>query len=170
VSSSDDAALVCTCLDAGAMSFIPKSAAPKVLTNALGHVLPGSVYLPPRMLDREDDLGTLSVALSPRQRDVLRGLCRGLSTKSIARNLSLSDHTVKEYITAIFRLLDVHNRTEAVIKASQTTVDNRSQPKHTDRTRSLVRVDPAALTSAQTHAPGAVISCFWYCPVCISDA
>ena len=71
------------------------------------------------MLDSEDDSGKLTVALSPRQRDVLRGLCRGLSTKSIARNLSLSDHTVKECITALFRLLDVHNRTEAVIKASQ---------------------------------------------------
>jgi len=119
VSSSDDAALIRTCLDAGAMSFIPKSAAPEVLTDALGHILAGSVYLPPRILDSEDDSSKLAVTLSPRQRDVLRGLCRGLSTKSIARNLSLSDHTVKEYITAIFRLLDVHNRTEAVIKASQ---------------------------------------------------
>ena len=118
-SSDDDAALVRTCLDAGAMSFISKSSAPEVLTDALGHVLAGSVYLPPRMLGREDDSGKLSVAFSHRQRDVLRGLCRGLSTKSIARNLCLSDHTVKEYIASIFRLLDVHNRTEAVIKASQ---------------------------------------------------
>jgi two-component system nitrate/nitrite response regulator NarL len=119
VSSSDDATLVRSCLDAGAMSFIPKSAAPQVLTEALGHILAGSVYLPPRMLDSEDDSSKLTIALSPRQRDVLRGLCRGLSTKSIACNLSLSDHTIKEYITAIFRLLEVHNRTEAVIKASQ---------------------------------------------------
>ena len=118
-SSDDDAVLVRNCLDAGAKSFISKSSAPEVLTDALGHVLADSVYLPPRMQDREDDSGKLSVAFSHRQRDMLRGLCRGLLTKSIARNLSLSDHTVKEYITAIFRLLDVHNRTEAVIKASQ---------------------------------------------------
>jgi DNA-binding NarL/FixJ family response regulator len=119
VSSSDDAALVRTCLDAGAMSFISKSAAPEVLAEALGHILAGSVYLPPRILNSGDDSGQPSVALSPRQRDVLRGLCRGLSTKSIARDLSLSDFTVKDYIAALFRLLDVHNRTEAVIKASQ---------------------------------------------------
>lgn len=119
VSSSDDAALVRTCLDAGAMSFISKSAAPEVLAEALKHVLAGAIYLPPRMLDTEVDSSGPPITLSPRQRDVLRGLCRGLSTKSIARNLSLSDHTVKEYITAIFRLLKVHNRTEAVIKASR---------------------------------------------------
>lgn len=119
VSSSDDEALVRTCLDAGAMSFIAKSSAPEVLSEALGHVLAGAVYLPPRMLDIEDNSGKLAVALSSRQRDVLRGLCRGLSTKSIAHDLSLSDHTVKEYIASLFLLLDVHNRTEAVIKASQ---------------------------------------------------
>jgi two-component system nitrate/nitrite response regulator NarL len=119
VSSSDDEALVRTCLDAGAMSFIAKSSAPEVLSEALWHVLAGAVYLPPRMLDIEDNSGKQAVALSSRQRDVLRGLCRGLSTKSIAHDLSLSDHTVKEYIAAIFQLLSVHNRTEAVIKASQ---------------------------------------------------
>lgn len=119
VSSSDDEALVRTCLDAGAMSFIAKSSAPEVLSEALGHVLAGAVYLPPRMLDIEDNSGKLAIALSSRQRDVLRGLCRGLSTKSIAQDLSLSDHTVKEYIAALFQLLGVHNRTEAVIKASQ---------------------------------------------------
>jgi DNA-binding NarL/FixJ family response regulator len=119
ISSSEDAAIVRTCLDAGAMSFIAKSAAPEVLVEALSHVLADSVYLPPQILDRADASGHLPITLSPRQRDVLRGLCRGLSTKSIARRLSLSDHTVKDYITALFRLLDVHNRTEAVIKASQ---------------------------------------------------
>lgn len=119
VSSCDDEAVVRCCLDAGAMSFIPKSAAPEVLSKALTHVLAGSVYLPPRMLNDDDDSEKLNASLSPRQRDVLRGLCRGLSTKSIAHDLSLSEHTVKEYITAVFRLLNVHNRTEAVIKASR---------------------------------------------------
>jgi DNA-binding NarL/FixJ family response regulator len=119
VSSCDEPAMVRTCLDAGAMSFISKSAAPEMLAKALRHILTGSVYLPPRLLDSEVDSNKKQVTLSPRQRDVLHGLCRGLPTKSIARDLSLSEHTTKEYIAALFHLLDVHNRTEAVIKASR---------------------------------------------------
>ena len=59
------------------------------------------------------------LVLSPRQVDVLGGLSRGLPTKLIARELQLSEHTVKEYIAALFQVLGVHNRTEAVIKASR---------------------------------------------------
>ena len=119
VSSSDETSVIRTCLDAGAMSFIAKSAAPEVLAEALRHVLAGSVYLPPRLMNAEDDSDDQCVTLSSRQKEVLGGLCRGRSTKSIARDLALSEHTVKEYIAAIFRLLDVHNRTEAVIKAGR---------------------------------------------------
>jgi len=119
VSSSDDVSLIRKCLDAGAMSFISKSAAPETLAKALRYVLAGSVYLPPKLYDFGNEPEKSACVLSPRQRDVLRGLCRGLPTKSIARDLSLSEHTVKEYITAVFRLLNVHNRTEAVIKASE---------------------------------------------------
>ncbi|EQD74315.1 protein containing Transcription regulator LuxR, partial [mine drainage metagenome] len=61
-------------------------------------------------------------ALTPRQRDVLAGLNRGLPTKLIARELELSEFTVKEYLSDIFRVLGVHNRTEAVIRASQMTL------------------------------------------------
>ena len=119
VSSSDEASVIRTCLDLGAMSFIAKSASPEILAKALRHVLAGSVYLPPRLMNVEDEADGNPVTLSTRQKEVLGGLCRGRSTKSIARDLALSEHTVKEYITAIFRLLDVHNRTEAVIKAGR---------------------------------------------------
>ena len=50
---------------------------------------------------------------------MLQCLSRGLPTKLIARELQLSEHTVKEYIANIFQALGVHNRTEAVIKASR---------------------------------------------------
>ncbi len=50
---------------------------------------------------------------------MLRCLSRGLPTKLIARDLGLSEHTVKEYIAGLFQALGVHNRTEAVIKASR---------------------------------------------------
>ena len=67
----------------------------------------------------EQALLPLKTLLSPRQSEVMRGLSRGLPTKLIARELNLSEHTVREYIAAIYKHLDVHNRTEAVIKAAR---------------------------------------------------
>lgn len=119
VTACDEAAVMRACIDAGAMSFIAKSSPPEVLAEALRHVLSGAIYLPPTLLDGEAEQSEASLSLSPRQRDVLQGLCRGMSTKSIARDLGLSEHTVKDYIAALFKLLDVHNRTEAVIKIGQ---------------------------------------------------
>ena len=58
-------------------------------------------------------------ALTPRQLDVLGRLCRGLPNKLVCRELNLSENTVKEHITTIYRILDVRSRTQAVIKASQ---------------------------------------------------
>jgi DNA-binding NarL/FixJ family response regulator len=46
VSGSEDSTAFRSCIDAGAMSFIPKSVAPEVLTHALQRVLAGAVYLP----------------------------------------------------------------------------------------------------------------------------
>jgi DNA-binding NarL/FixJ family response regulator len=56
-------------------------------------------------------------ALSPRQRDVLAGLCTGKSNKQISYELGLSEGTVKIHVTGIFKSLGVRNRTQAVIAA-----------------------------------------------------
>jgi DNA-binding NarL/FixJ family response regulator len=118
VSSADDSATIRACLDGGAMSFIPKSLGPDVLTRALQHVLKGTVYLPEQIMNATDGASTRPT-LTGRQRDVLRCLSRGLPTKLIARELSLSEHTVKEHIASLFQVLGVRNRTEAVIRGSQ---------------------------------------------------
>jgi DNA-binding NarL/FixJ family response regulator len=118
VSSADDSATIRACLDSGAMSFIPKSLGPDVLTQALQHVLKGTVYLPEQIVnDVEEEPGR--PALTPRQWEVLHCLSRGLPTKLIAREMNLSEHTVKEHIALLFQALGVRNRTEAVIKGSQ---------------------------------------------------
>lgn len=118
VSGAEDSATIRSCIDAGAMSYIPKSVVPEILTHALQRVLGGAVYLPDQVASTLKSSPTDS-SLTPRQQQVLQGLSRGLPTKLIARELNLSEHTVKEYIANIFQVLGVHNRTEAVIKASQ---------------------------------------------------
>jgi DNA-binding NarL/FixJ family response regulator len=118
VSAAEDNATVRACLDAGAMSFIPKSLGPDVLTQALQHVLAGTIYLPDHVSEGMA-APPAARALTPRQFEVLHALSRGLPTKLIARELGLSEHTVKEHITLVFQALGAKNRTEAVIKGSR---------------------------------------------------
>ena len=116
ISASDDGATIRACLDRGAMSFIPKSLDSAVLTQALRHVLAGVVYLPEQVQGAVGGV-TTQPALTPRQRDVLSCLGRALPTKLIARELNLSEHTVKEHIALLYLALGVHSRTEAVVVA-----------------------------------------------------
>ncbi len=117
VSGADDSLTICSCIEAGAMSFIPKSATPEVLTHALRRVLKGEVYLPDQLGLEASDLPR--PLLTARQREVLKYLSQGLPTKLIARELDVSEYTIKDHIALIFQALHVHNRTEAVICASR---------------------------------------------------
>ncbi|MEN0060513.1 MAG: response regulator transcription factor [Myxococcota bacterium] len=55
--------------------------------------------------------------LSPRERDVLEGLVRGLAYKEIAWELQVSIETIRGYVRTLYRKLRVHSATEAVSKA-----------------------------------------------------
>jgi DNA-binding NarL/FixJ family response regulator len=55
--------------------------------------------------------------LTERQREVLQRLTQGSSNKQIARDLGLSENTVKVHVAAILRALGASNRTEAALQA-----------------------------------------------------
>lgn len=55
--------------------------------------------------------------LTPRETEILGLLAEGQSNKAIARNLGISDGTVKLHVKAILRKLDVHSRVEAAVMA-----------------------------------------------------
>lgn len=57
----------------------------------------------------------LFAPLSPREIEILEQVSRGQSNKQIARNLTISDQTVKNHITSILKKLAVNDRTEAVV-------------------------------------------------------
>ena len=117
LSSSENPAEVRRALALGAVGYVPKSASPQTLISALRLVLAGDVYLPPLLLDAPPLPGRRPVeesgGLTDRQVEVLAALCNGLSNKEIGRKLDLSEKTVKAHITAIFRTLNVVNRTQA---------------------------------------------------------
>lgn len=129
LSGEEDPRQVRRAIDAGAAGFIPKSSSPEVLIGALRLVLADGVYLPAVALKGVGDsevlaVGTitrdrLSEALSERQIDVLRKAVQGKANKVIARELKIAEGTVKSHLSAAFRALGVHNRTEAVYAAAQ---------------------------------------------------
>jgi DNA-binding NarL/FixJ family response regulator len=116
-------------LDAGALGFITKSSSPAVMVSALQLVLAGGIYVPPLIVEPDSGLhgqqDTAAFAalrhtgLTTRQMEVLRLLVQGNQNKVIARALDLSEGTVKIHVAAIFRALNVNNRTEAVLAAQR---------------------------------------------------
>lgn len=103
---------------------------------ALRLVLAGGVYIPARTLGALHDSGRFSAGeasgLTPRQRDVLRLLGKGEPNKLIARQLGLTEGTVKIHIAAILRTLQARNRTEAVVRAREQGLEepqNRACPR-----------------------------------------
>jgi DNA-binding NarL/FixJ family response regulator len=122
LSGNEDPSVVRACIDLGACGFVPKSAPSDDFTAALSLVLSGGVYLPPTSLSvgspatraQQDAWSRLGAHLTERQRQVLLGIVQGKPNKVIARDLGLSDTTVKSHVAHILDALVVSNRTEAV--------------------------------------------------------
>jgi len=132
LSGEDNSGVVRAAIERGAMGFIPKSSTPEVLIQALRLVLARGVYLPPAVLDAPGAPPSAAPAvaqgaagdavlpgLTARQMDVLRCVIQGKSNKIIARELDVSEGTVKAHLSSVLRALDVRNRTEAVYAAAK---------------------------------------------------
>jgi DNA-binding NarL/FixJ family response regulator len=120
LSSSESPHDVRRVLNAGASGYIPKSATAQTVVSALQLVLSGNIYVPPLLVaaaGRAADSGAggpRSVSqLTDRQVDVLRYLRDGLTNKEISAHLGIAEKTVKVHIAAIFKTLNVVNRTQA---------------------------------------------------------
>lgn len=122
VSGQVEPGMVRAVLEAGATGFVPKTGAADTLLLACRVVRSGGVYVPPHALlalQGGSEPAARTVALTPRQRDVLALLMDGEPNKRIAQRLGLTEGTVKLHIAALLRALQARNRTEAVVRARQ---------------------------------------------------
>ncbi len=130
ISASLDPADMSKAMSLGAAGYIPKTAKPAVILNAIELIIAGGVYVPPEMLgifQNQQEASPVnkieSVSenneLTQRQMRVLILLSEGLPNKLIARELGCADTTVKAHLAVIFRTLNVKNRTEAVVVAEK---------------------------------------------------
>ena len=115
-------------IERGAVGYVPKSHSSDLMIAALRFVLSGGVYLPPIAL--QDDLELESpqanahafTRLSPRQQQVAQLLLQGQSNKAIARQLGLSEGTIKAHVSAIYQIIGAKNRVEAVTLAAKSGI------------------------------------------------
>lgn len=125
VSATEDPAVIAEAMEMGLVGFVPKRAEPKIVAHALRLVFDGGIYVPPEYMAmagferRGVEVETGRRPLTPRQMDVLRGICAGQSNKQIAHELAMSEATVKQHVNAVLKALRVHNRTEAAMAAQR---------------------------------------------------
>ena len=115
-------ATVRQCLSLGADGFLLKDCTIEELHRAVRSVARGQVFIDPKiasMLLKTPEAGPPQKRpdLSLRETDVIRLIALGLTNRQIADKLSLSEKTIKNHISHIFRKLKITARTQAAIHA-----------------------------------------------------
>lgn len=108
-------------LDAGAVGYVLKDAEPRQLLDAIRAAAAGTVPLDPRVAGAllEERQAHAVRELTEREREIVSLVGRGLSNKQIARELSITDKTVKTHLTSAFRKIGVFDRTQAALWAQR---------------------------------------------------
>lgn len=110
-----------TAMSIGAVGYFPKSLSADAMVSAVKFVLSGERYFPfdLAMQAFSDEKTKKYGALTERETQVLRGLCKGQSNKEIARDLDLQEVTVKLHVKNSLAKLGVKNRTQAALQAQE---------------------------------------------------
>jgi RNA polymerase sigma factor (sigma-70 family) len=120
-------------LAAGASGFLLKRTRPEDLIEAIHTVAAGDALLSPsitrKVIDRATSRPQVAVAnasalerLTPREREVLELLARGLSNAEIAESLVVEESTVKTHVKRVLAKLELRDRVQAVIFAYESGV------------------------------------------------
>ncbi len=121
ISATDDKLQVSACIGSGAIAFISKSTPPDRVTEFLGRLLREKLAHPELITSEgNENIANLKpIRLTPRQIEVLLLIFQGKSNRDIAQTLDIIEATAKAHVSAIFRELDVVNRTQALLAAQK---------------------------------------------------
>jgi DNA-binding NarL/FixJ family response regulator len=131
VSAHEDQNTISKAMSYGAAGFIPKSTPVDDIFIAIMTVLSGDIWLPSSFQatpnnTENTDIADRVASLTQQQYRILMMFAKGLLNKQIAYDLNVSEATIKAHATAIFRKLDVRNRTQAVIAIAQLDLNESS--------------------------------------------
>ena len=133
LSAYDDDEQLFQAIKVGASAYFPKDVHPDDLAEGIRRVGKGEYIINDSLLSRPllaarvlqqfrqmasgSEVEPFFAPLSPREMEILECIAKGSSNKEIARELKISDQTVKNHITSILRKLNVNDRTEAAVYA-----------------------------------------------------
>lgn len=134
LTASEDEDDILAALKAGARGYILKGVSARELIRIIHAVAAGEGYVPPSLAASllAEMTGSAPAGpsatnpldeLSERERQILEGVAAGLSNKEIGHQLSLTEKTVKHYMTNILQKLQVRNRVEAALLAQKRARD-----------------------------------------------
>jgi DNA-binding NarL/FixJ family response regulator len=128
LSASENSTHIRKCFELGVTGFVTKSAPKEALIEAIAKAKEGERYVPKYLIESvaevarvfdEVDSGVnveiIAELITDRQFDILSCISRGHSNKQIARELELSENTVKVHVSAMLKSLGLSNRTQAGI-------------------------------------------------------
>ena len=116
-------------VDIGANGYILKDSGSAELKKAIQSVMEGDSYIQPslipslnsRLVNRDIDKEKIA-ALTKREMEILTQIAGGMFNKEIALNLNISERTVKNHISNIFKKIDVSDRTQAAVFAIRNNI------------------------------------------------
>ena len=110
-------------IEAGASAFIHKSRAASEVVDAIRVVAKGGSLITPRaissLLNKRRDMESQLEKLTTREKEVLRLMAQGISSREIAAKLGISYTTVRTHIRSLGSKLGVHSKLEAIVKARE---------------------------------------------------
>jgi DNA-binding NarL/FixJ family response regulator len=116
---------------AGVSAYVLKDVAGSELIDTIHRVMQGEVVIHPRVANRlvrelsRTDKKKTDIRLTRRETDVLSLLVKGHSNKEMAEAMFISEKTVKNHLTSIFRKLGVKDRTQAAVYALKNNICRR---------------------------------------------
>jgi DNA-binding NarL/FixJ family response regulator len=124
VTGMDDERVLIAAIDAGCSGFVTKDKALTELIDAVRLVHAGDAYMPPNLLARllprmGKTYRGIGTDLTRREREVMNLLAKGLSNQSIADQLVLSVHTIRNHVQSVLAKLHAHSKLEAVAIAAR---------------------------------------------------
>jgi DNA-binding NarL/FixJ family response regulator len=122
ISDREDPQEICAAFEEGAVGFMPTSLEPALVFQALSFIRSGGSFFPPAALcncRRKENVNEIldTADLTTKQENVFSLLRQGYPNKTIARQLGLSESTVKVHVRSIMHKFGVTNRTQLVFAA-----------------------------------------------------